>query len=75
MTAEITGTIHNNKTSKAQALIMTVNNSIRVIIPLQESTAVAACCRDDTMAIKKKELRSADQGINADLKVLFDNNH
>lgn len=49
---------------------MAVNNSIRVTIALQESTAAAAAarCRDEGMAIKnKKGLRSADQGTNADL--------
>lgn len=45
---------------------MTVNNSIRVIIALQqEARWRRLCCRDDGMAIKNK--RSADQGTNADL--------
>lgn len=41
------------KTSKAQALIMTVNNSMCVIIALQESTMAAARCGDGGVAIKK----------------------
>lgn len=39
---------------------MTVNNSICVIIPLQESTMAAPCCKDGGKAIKKR-LRSAYQ--------------
>lgn len=48
---------------------MTVNNSICVIIALQESTMAAACCRDAGIAIKDEKMRSADQGksTNADL--------
>lgn len=46
------------KQVKHKSLIMTVNNSICVIISLQESTmAVAAArCRDGGAAIKKREI-------------------
>ena len=51
---------------------MTVNNSICVIIALQENTMAAARCRDGGIAIKRRQrLRSADQGksTNADLNM------
>lgn len=35
---------------------MTVNNLIRVIITLQESTTAAARCRDDGPAIREAEI-------------------
>lgn len=56
---------------------MTFNNSICVIIALQESTtaavaAAAACCRDRGIAIKRRQrLRSADQGKSLTLHVLL----
>lgn len=46
---------------------MTVNNSIHVIIALQDSVAVAGCWRDDGMAVGNEKFRSADQGTDADL--------
>ena len=46
---------------------MTVNNSIRVIIALQDSVAVVGRWRDDGMAGGNEKFRSADQGAGADL--------
>lgn len=53
---------------------MTVNNSVCVIIALQESTMAAACCRDGGSAIKNWGQRITESRQALTLQVLLREN-